>query len=293
MAISRTAQYVALYRALESCEPRRAPLFRDPFAPGFLSPQLAWVVRLARRASLRRVLEGYADFRAPGARSSAIARTRFIDDVVRREIAAGSRQLVIFGAGFDCRAHRLPELRGVRVFEVDRPDTQRQKREILEQTADAQRSPDVTYVPLDLLREDIASALGRAGWAPAARCTFLCEGLSNYLSEASVKKLLRCVGSSAPESVLAFSYVHSGVLDGSTRFAGDDTVLRNVRRLGEPWSFGLDPRELEPYFADFGLNVEEDVGADEYRRRYLDQKRTHWGGYTFYRLVIARVRGST
>ena len=77
MAVSRTAQYVALYRALESVGPR--PRLRDPFAARFLSPSLARAVRVARLPPLGALLTGYADLRAPGARTSAIARTLYIE----------------------------------------------------------------------------------------------------------------------------------------------------------------------------------------------------------------------
>ena len=119
MAASRTAQYVALYRAMETYERRRPPLFRDPFARRFLDRPLALAVSASRAPGLRSLLERYADHRSPGSRTSAIARTAFIDDAVRTAIAAGIDQVVILGAGFDCRAHRLPELSRVDVFEVD------------------------------------------------------------------------------------------------------------------------------------------------------------------------------
>jgi O-methyltransferase involved in polyketide biosynthesis len=51
-------------------------------------------------------------------------RTRLLDDAVRNFIDAGGRQLVLLGAGFDCRALRMPELDCAQVFEVDHPATQ-------------------------------------------------------------------------------------------------------------------------------------------------------------------------
>jgi hypothetical protein len=51
-------------------------------------------------------------------------RTAAIDQSVREAIAGGATQLVILGAGYDGRAWRLPELAGVKVFEVDHPATQ-------------------------------------------------------------------------------------------------------------------------------------------------------------------------
>src|SRR5688572_23495610 len=95
--VIRTAAYVALYRALETVELRRPPLFRDPYATRFLPPQYRAVVALARTPALQALLSRYADFRAPGARTSAIARTAFIDNVVRRALSDGVSQLVILG----------------------------------------------------------------------------------------------------------------------------------------------------------------------------------------------------
>src|SRR5215510_3783521 len=95
MAASRTAQFVALFRAFETYESRRMPLFRDPYAMGVLSRGLALAVRASRVPLVRGWLERYADRRAPGSRTSAIARTAYIDDAVRTALADGLDQLVI------------------------------------------------------------------------------------------------------------------------------------------------------------------------------------------------------
>jgi methyltransferase (TIGR00027 family) len=127
MAASKTAAYVALYRALETRQRARPALFRDPYALRFLPLRYQLLIRAAFTPALLCSLNRYADKRAPGARTSAIARTLFIDDVVRAAVARGVRQCVLLGAGFDCRAHRMPELSQVHVFEVDQRDTQRVK----------------------------------------------------------------------------------------------------------------------------------------------------------------------
>src|SRR5262249_42880093 len=54
-----------------------------------------------------------------------VVRTVAIDDAVR---AVSAPQFVILGAGLDGRAWRMPELRDAVVFEVDHPDSQRDKR---------------------------------------------------------------------------------------------------------------------------------------------------------------------
>ncbi|HKE18378.1 MAG TPA: SAM-dependent methyltransferase [Kofleriaceae bacterium] len=291
MAASRTAQYVALYRALEDSETRRPPLFRDPFAAGFLSPGLSLALRVARIPLCRGPLERYADWRAPGARSSAIGRTRFIDDVVRREVGRGARQLVLLGAGYDCRAHRMAELEGARVFEVDRPDTQSAKRARIAAAAQPGVRGDVRYVAVDFATDDLSARLLEAGWRADDPSVFVWEGVTNYLEADAVAGVLAMVGRAAPGSALVFTFIHRGVIDGTVEFDGAAKLVWNTRRLGEPWRFGLDPAELADYLARFGLGLEQDLGADEYRRLYLAAGARDLRGYAFYRVAVARVGG--
>ena len=282
MAVSRTAQYVALYRALESIEPE--PRFVDRYAAAFLPRRYRLAVAAARWAPLRRRLLRYADRRAPGSRTSAIARTAFLDELVRREVAAGTEQLVLLGAGFDCRAHRLAELAATTVLEVDRADTQREKRKRL--AALSLPARDVRYVAVDFLRDDVATRLADAGWRRDQRTLFVWEGVTNYLTAPAVRAVLTWMARAAPGSRVAFTYVHAGLLDGSERFAGGAHMLANVRALGEPWTFGLRPDEVAPFLVASGLTLEEDIGADDYRRRWLGAVDE---GYAFYRIAVARV----
>lgn len=283
MAASRTAQYVALYRALETDEPRRPPLFRDPFAIGFLSRSLGLAVRAARIPGMRRPVERYADRRAPGARTSAIARTAYIDDAVRAAVGDGIADVVILGAGFDCRAHRMPELAGATVYEVDRADTQAIKR------ARVPAHPAVRYVAVDFLRDDVGAALAAAGWDRRRRTMFVWEGVTNYLTEAAVVATLDWIATAAPGSRVVFTYIHAGLLDGSAVFDGGERLMSNVRRLGEPWTFGLRPEAVAGFVAARGLVLRDDLGADDYRRRYLGDRPTP--GYAFYRIAAAEVAG--
>jgi methyltransferase (TIGR00027 family) len=297
--VSRTAQLVAMYRAFETISGREPPLFRDPFAEAFLSRRLRLALRAARIRPLRHQLARYADLRAPGARTSAIGRTAFIDGVVRDAVARGTKQLVLLGAGYDCRAHRMPELESVTVFEVDRAEMQQTKRARLAQLARRSNAPatrtrdDVRYVPVDFLRDDPAEKLAAAGWDRTKPTVFVWEGVTNYLTEQAVTDVLSWIGTAAPGSTLVFTYIHGGLIDGSFEFAGGEKMLKNVRRLGEPWIFGLHPEAVGPFVARFGLELRENVGADEYRRRYFGDSEPNAGGYAFYRIAVADVGGSS
>src|SRR3954469_22916297 len=124
---SRTAHFVALGRAIADLGISTIPNFSDPTARRFLTDK--------GKQSLAKIetelKSGKRSMRVEAARTMADMiglRTAAIDAAVREAITIGARQLVILGAGYDGRAWRMSELAGVKVFEVDHPATQGDKR---------------------------------------------------------------------------------------------------------------------------------------------------------------------
>jgi methyltransferase (TIGR00027 family) len=284
---SRTAEFMALFRALESCRPGGERLFEDPLAVGFLRPRLRLAVLLAQVPLLGRIVPGFIDSRWPGARSSGVARTRLIDDLLAAALGDGVDQVVLLGAGFDCRAHRLPGIDRARVFEIDRPVTLRAKQAHLRRRLP--RQPDhVVFVEADLETQDLEPALRCAGFSPDTRSFFVWEGVTNYLTAEAVDATLRRIAAvAAPGSRLLFTYVHRGLLDGSIAFPGGHRLSRTLRRIGEPWTFGLDPAEVSGFLVQRGFRLLEDWGAADYRARYLGRGADRLRGYEFYRAALA------
>ena len=286
---SRTAEYMALFRALESSRrPSRLRLFDDPFAFCFLRPVLRGVVQLSRTPLLGAAVPRLIDLRWPGARSSGIARTRLIDDYVSGSLYEGVDQVIILGAGFDCRAYRIPGIETTRVFEVDHPATLSKKKEGLRHLF--QLLPKhVVYVNVDFNTQSLSQVLYDSGFKASQRSFFIWEGVTNYLTEQAVDSTLSYVGGLS-ESRLVFTYVHRGVLDGSATFGGTRHVRNTLQRAGETWTFGFYPEHLQVYLAERGLDLTEDVGASEYRARYMGAFGRRLKGYEFYRVAFAQSR---
>jgi methyltransferase (TIGR00027 family) len=132
-------------------------------------------------------------------------RTSAIDSAVRDAIAAGATQLVILGAGYDGRAWRMPELTGVKVYEVDHPATQTDKR------ARAAELPPpngtVSFVSIDFEREKLDAVLERAGHDRARPTCWIWEGVVMYLTRDAMRATLADVAKrSAPGSTLIVNY---------------------------------------------------------------------------------------
>ena len=283
---SRTAEYMALFRALESVKRPQGRLFEDPYAPLFLSRGLTLALSFAKLPAIGALVPWLIDRRWPGARSSGVARTRFIDDALSGALKDGIEQVVVLGAGFDCRALRLPLIGDARVFEVDQPATLERKIERLRGQRGAAAESDVVRVALDFKREELGRALIKAGFRADRPTFYIWEGVTNYLSAEAVDQVLHFVAKeSAPKSRILFTYVHRGVLDGSVEFAGLDRLSSTLSKVGEPWSFGIDPDRIADFLKERGLRLIEDLGAADYRARYQQQG----NGYEFYRAVLAEV----
>lgn len=284
---SRTAAYMAFYRALETTRGRRRRI-SDPLAVSFLDPPLRRAVRLSHLPLFGRLVRSYADWRAPGARTSGIARTWLIDEWLCAALTDGIGQVVILGSGFDCRAYRLPCLTSTTVLELDHPATLALKRERLNATLS--KIPDhVQLMGIDFARDDLRLVLAGARLDEQRPTVFVWEGVTNYLNAAAIDSVLAVVAGSVVRTRLIFTYVHRGAIDGSVMFDGAQRLRRNVERLGEPWTFGLIPEDLPAFLRARGLRLERDLGARAYRRECFGEEGERMRGYDFYHVANAAV----
>jgi methyltransferase (TIGR00027 family) len=287
---SRTAEYNTLFRALETSLPAHRRLFEDPLAREFLGTPLRLAASLGRLPGVRDWVLRYIDGRWPGVRTSVTARTRLIDDMIAASVAGRIEQVVLLGAGFDTRAYRLPALSAVPYFEVDHPDTGAVKRRMLERALPA-LPPGVHFVAHVFGRDDLSASMAAAGYRESARTFFLWEGVTNYLTDEAVDATLRWCARAAPGSLLLFTYVHRDILTRPETFVGTQSLFASLERMGENFTFGLDPSELRDYLAARGLALESDMGCADYRARYYGEAAQRMRGHEFYRVALARVTG--
>lgn len=284
---SLTAEYMALFRALESSRAAGSRLFNDPFAAIFLHEWRAWLCRIARSFAGRLLVERFLDRAAPGARAAGIARTRWIDDQVAAALETAT-QLVLLGAGFDTRAYRLPSAARVITFELDRPETSFAKQAALKK-AIGSLPERVRFVTIDFNSQSVGEVLTQAGFDKTHPACFIWEGVTNYLTAEAVDSALREIRQTAPECILLFTYIDRRVLDQPQQFFGAAKLMARLQSYGEPWRFGLHPEELAGYLAARGFRLITDLSvADVWQRALRPASGTR--GYEFYRLASARVQ---
>ena len=252
------------------------PDFHDPTARAFLSEKgnksLAKTERLAREGKRSMSLE------AARAMADMIAlRTTAIDNAVHDAITLGATQLVILGAGYDGRAWRMPELKGVKVFEVDHPATQNEKRARVKQLPAP--TGTVNFVSIDFERESLDTVLARAGHNASAPTCWIWEGVVMYLTRDAMHDTLANVEDrSAPGSTLIVNY-HTA----HRRF-----IARIIFRLiGEPQISAWTKEEMATDLGSAGFAVRDDSGMLDWNDRFArSAARVQRGEYM--RIAVAR-----
>jgi methyltransferase (TIGR00027 family) len=277
--ISRTSIYTAAGRAIGARNPDPSVRNPDYLAEKLLGDPSAFEIN---HAAVRSLGLGYdeamKDLEVVNTVRMMLVRTRFIDEALERAVAAGAAHVVILGAGFDSHAYRCQELlANVKVFEVDRPATQVLKKQRVQEVLGTPPA-NLTYVPIDIQREDLADVLRRHGHAHAERTFFIMEGVTMYVPEEGVRATLRYVAGHPAGSAIVFDFMYRPMIDmlGNIDWAMvPDSFKPYVQRFldlikDEPWVFGIPVGGERTFLSDVGLELRDalTIGGEESIKRY-------------------------
>jgi methyltransferase (TIGR00027 family) len=259
---SRTALGAAAYRAAHQTV-EGGSIFADPLARTILGDDADAII--AEFAA--------ADPTHASMRIFTAARSRIAEDCLALAVARGVRQAVILGAGLDTFALRnqMSPL-GVRVFEVDHPETQSFKRQRLAEVGLAIPT-SLTFVAVDLQRQGLPSALVSVGFQPDRPAFFHWLGVVPYLPGEAITATLGFIAS-VPGSEVVFDYIEPLANYPERRRAYLTAVAAGTAALGEPWISFFDPVELAAALREHGFPQQDDLGLGEIAVRYPG---TPWG----------------
>jgi methyltransferase (TIGR00027 family) len=202
---SRTAEIVALIRALEFSYYGENSLLKDKYAARFLSD---FYMAIFNRLS---ILPEFVSFFVNGATLGLFdfvtLRHAFMDSYVKKN--APQMPVALLGAGYDSRSLRLRDAIKHGIWEFDFPATQRRKKFYLRNERAEGDYPH--YCEVDFMKESLPEIFASSG-IPRKSALVLWEGVSMYVSEDIVRNTLTSIrdffGSGA---MVIFDYWHSSM----------------------------------------------------------------------------------
>ncbi len=262
---SRTALRVALRRAAHQLYDAPPRVLDDPFAvpilgTGYLDELHKTATKLHKPFSV-------------ALRAFLVARSRYAEDQLARVIPQGITQYVLLGAGLDTFAHRNPNTH-LRVFEVDHPNTQQWKCELL--TAAALPTPaNLTYVPVDFESQSLPAQLLAAGHNPALPTLFAWLGVVPYLTLEAFRATLHFIAAQPIGSAVVFDYGQPRRALPFFEQLAHDSLAARVQLAGEPFQLFFTPQEVATELAAAGLTLTEDLDSEALNTRYFTGRTDH------------------
>ena len=264
---SRTASWTCVARAASSLERDEHYRSGDDIALLLVPTPIRLLLHIT---PMRKVI---SRFLAPkGIYEYTIARTKYIDSVIKDALADRFDQILIFGAGFDTRGLRFrKEAATTTIFELDVPVTQTAKIRQYEKRR-LSVPKNVVFVPIDFDTDLLLPKLEDAGFSRNVRSLYVLEGVLMYLQPQSAHLTLVDIAKSAGAgSEAVFDYVHASVIRREGLYYGEGEILEAVAKAGEEWHFGLEKDQVGRFLSEFGLEVGDHKDASGLERMYFTE----------------------
>lgn len=205
-------------------------------------------------------------------RTHVVLRSRFAEDRLTEAASRGITQYVILGAGFDTFAYRQPLwAKMLKIFEVDQPATQTQKRLRLEQAGMA-LPPNLSFAGIDFEHESLRDGLLRNGVSLAEPSFFSWLGVTMYLKEDAIDAVLRTIAQFPSTSEIAFTFTHPPDSLSGKESSFHSSLSKVVTDAGEPFVSFFTPTAIETKLHKIGFKTTMFLSNEEAEERYFRQR---------------------
>jgi len=202
-----------------------------------------------------------------------ILRETYGDAVITEAIAAGCKQLLLLGAGYDTRFFRISAVheRAIATFEVDLPKTIHEKQQCLADRL-GHIPEGLTLIPFDFNHDDL-NQLSHYGFNPALATAYVWQGVSYYLPQESVSQVFDFIQSQmTPDSVFIFDCGSPLMTFKNNQIPGVTASIDRLTEIGEPYLFGMYGDEMKVWLEQKGFQDIQILQQDDLEEKILHKR---------------------
>lgn len=274
----------AFFRAIEHERNKKRRLLADPYAKSFLPFHRKCLVWLSGLPVVRNSVLYYVDLRWPDARSTCIARTRLIDNMLLNAIRhSGVNQVMILGGGYDCRPQRLSQDKQPFFIEIDQPRLQQPKRNLINRIKG--RPTTVDYIPIDFHTQTPADVVPAIVQRDHYKTLFICEGDASL---PAIRTVFQYIKQFPAGTRTIFTYVDPLPQSNPGMFFGADTMIYAPK--GTEKRYGILPEQVGTFLQEFNMDLLFDADATTYRRHCFGSDHPSLSKHEQVRVALAQVK---
>lgn len=201
---------------------------------------------------------------------SSLCRAAYTERALKAAVHTGVQQYVILGAGLDTFAFRERKFLSEHpVFEVDHPATQADKAARIAR-AGWTIPGNLTFVPVDFARDNLAECLLANGFEPSVRSFFSWLGVTYYLPAEAINNTLASLSALCLEdSALVFDYPDEGFFTAAERRV--QNTIGMAKAGGEPMQSAFSYAELERMLERNGFRICELLTPADIQTEIIDR----------------------
>lgn len=255
----QTAVRVALWRAMHVQVDASPHVLVDEIGLQLVAPDESWRQRPDMHPQGTR-----------GYRASIVGRARLIEDLVLEQIQKGVSQYVILGAGLDTFAQRRPDVASkLRVFEIDKLETQKWKRQRLLGLG-LGIPKNLQFVSVDFEAGDSwREKLAVNGFNASCPAVVASTGVSMYLTQEANMTTLRQIAALTPGSTLAMTFLLPLDLIDPAERSQHEMVYERARTAGTPFVSFFRPPEILRLAREAGFRDVRHISRRDIVQRYF------------------------
>ena len=254
--------------AIEQSFPEDQRIITDKMAYPILPLQNRLMVRLFNNKFIRHWLISTSETNTPGIWSGMMLRKLYINEKLDN-LDGEIEEIVDIGAGYDTRSYTLPSIKHIPIWEIDQEKIIQSKEKQVKTILETIPS-NVKLVPTDLDHENIAQTLKKYGYSDKFPTFFICEAVTQYLDEDSIKNLFKFLSTAPSGSKIVFTYILQEFMESVKLY--DMGKLYKKYVFPKIWKFGIYTQDVPAFLEEYGWKLIEDVSADDIYDKYIKIK---------------------
>ncbi len=254
-----TAVRTALWRALHVLTDDKPYIIEDKIGYDLIKPEKDWQERPDMKYTKR-------------LRASIVARARFVEDIVKEQIAKDVRQYVLLGAGLDSFAQRNTESSlQVDIYEIDQPNTLAWKEQKLIENG-YKTHDNLHFVPVDFETSSWWTELLNKGFDIHKKAVVSCTGVTLYLTKDAIIDTLQKMTSLASGSTIAIAfYLPLEQLDEEDKPLMEMSI-KGAAASGTPFISFYPVDEIVKLAEEIGLKEIQTVSTKDMTEKYFKDR---------------------
>jgi methyltransferase (TIGR00027 family) len=269
--------------AIEQFFPKKERIVDDKLAYSMMPMGGKVFVNLMKMGWMKNWIISLSEKSQPGIWGGLLCRKRYIDEKLM-ESSGDMQAFVNLGAGFDTRPYRVPAISNLPVWEIDQPGSIEVKKKLIRRIFG--KIPDnVNLVGIDFDHSEIATVLASYQYSQDKRGFFVCEAVTQYLTDDGIKRLFEFLAGASAGSRLVFSYVRKDFFEGRNLYKWMSGYKRLV--LSKIWLTALEPEDIPDFLLGYGWRILEHLGYDEMAKDFIGRTDRNLKSTPIERMVYA------